>query len=58
MCPRDNGAMSRNAMTSGVESTGYALPAEDEKIAGSGEGEMTDEMAQNGQAIIISGCKT
>lgn len=44
--------MSRIATTSGVESTGYALPAEDVTTAGSGDGDMKEEIAQNGQGIM------
>lgn len=46
--------MSRKATTSGVESTGKALPTGDVNSGGSGDGGMTEAMEQNGQVIVES----
>ena len=52
--PRDSGAMSRKAMTTGVERTMYAEPLEEWMIAGLGEGGAPEAIMQNGQGISAS----
>jgi hypothetical protein len=44
--------MSKNAITFGVERTGYADPFGDEKRVGEGEEGIADEIAQKGQDIL------
>ena len=52
ICPRDKGAMSRNATTVGVERTGYAEPPGVLRTFGVVDGGMFSAIMQNGQGIL------
>jgi hypothetical protein len=52
ICPGVTGAMSRNAITSGVDRTGYADPSGVVRTLGSVAGGMESAIMQNGQGIL------
>jgi hypothetical protein len=51
-CPRVTGAISRNAITVGVERTGYAEPDGVVRVSGSAAGGVDSAIMQKGQGIF------
>ncbi len=52
ICPGVTGAISRNAITNGVDRTGYAEPSGVVRTLGSGAGGIVLAIMQNGQGIL------